>query len=78
MSEKIRVLAWKIRLYDNRRKRVYRPAIHGGFLMVPFNAGGFRVLQEDMAEGEPGDVYEVKFVEMTEKELGELPEHEGW
>ncbi len=64
-TKKIRVLA-------------YRPRDDGGYLMVPFNAAGFQCFQEDMAEGEPGDVYEVKFVEMTEAELKELPEHEGW
>ena len=60
------------------RMMVYNPAKFGNGLVVPFNSEGFQLLQEEMAKGEPGEVWEVNFVEMTEKELQQLPEHEGW
>ena len=65
---------------DTKKIRVlaFLPKGEGGYLMVPFNAAGFQQLQEQMAEGEPGDVWEVELAEMTEAELKALSEHEGW
>ena len=60
------------------RMMAYNPAKLGNPLVVPFNAEGFQLLQEEMEMDEPGEVWEVRFIEMTMKELLELPEHEGW
>ena len=56
----------------------YHPSGEGSALIVPFSAEGFLQLQEEIEQGEPGDVWEVRFEEMTTKELNALPEHEGW
>ena len=56
------------------------------YVQVTFNGSGYTAplefavteLKTMFEEGEVGDTLEFKVVEMTEKELNDLPEFQGW